>query len=60
MAGVDEALPSSHRVPGVRAELLARAGLATEAASAYEQAIALCGNDAERRHLIAQRAKLGG
>lgn len=58
LAGLDQALPSSHRVPGVRAELLMRAGRSAEATEAYAQAIALCGNDAERRHLAARRAAL--
>jgi predicted RNA polymerase sigma factor len=35
-----------------------RAGRSAEATEAYAQAIALCGNDAERRHLAARRAAL--
>jgi RNA polymerase sigma factor (sigma-70 family) len=37
-----------HRLPGVRAELLARAGRLDEARAAYDEAIALCDNDPER------------
>lgn len=58
LAGLDEALPTSHRVPAVRAELLARAGRARDAATAYDRAIALCGNEAERRHLVAKRGSI--
>ena len=40
-----------HRLPGVRGELLARAGRTDEAVAALEEAVALCANDAERAHL---------
>jgi RNA polymerase sigma-70 factor (ECF subfamily) len=40
-----------HRLPGVRGELLARAGRRDEAVASWTEALALCGNDAERRHL---------
>ena len=40
-----------HRLPGVRAELLARAGRPEEARAPYELAIERCGNEAERAHL---------
>lgn len=53
LAGV--ALPT-HRLPAVRAELLVRLGRADEARLAYDAAIALCRNDAERAHLLARRA----
>lgn len=55
LAGV--ALPT-HRLPAVRAELLARLGRVDEARQAYDAAIALCRNDAERAHLVARRAML--
>jgi len=58
LVGLDELLPRSHRVPAVRAELLARAGRAGEARAAYERAIALCDNDAERAHLLRKLAGL--
>jgi len=44
------ALPG-HRLPGARAELLARAGRIAEARVEMEQAIRLVDNDAERAHL---------
>lgn len=40
-----------HRLPGVRAELLQRSGRLDEARADLERAIALCDNEAERRHL---------
>lgn len=47
-----------HRLPAVRAELLARAGDDDAARTAYETAIALCGNEAEREHLRRRLALL--
>ncbi len=44
-------MPGSHRLPGVRGELLARAGHRDAAARDLEQAVALCRNDTEREHL---------
>ncbi|GAB3114619.1 sigma-70 family RNA polymerase sigma factor [Janibacter alkaliphilus] len=58
LAGVD--LPGSHRVLAVRAELLARAGDAAAAATAFDDAIALCRNEAERSHLVRRREAIGG
>ncbi len=58
LAEVD--LPGSHRVPAVRAELLARLGETAAAASAYEEALALCRNETETAHLRQRRARLGG
>ncbi|MBO9521714.1 MAG: RNA polymerase subunit sigma-24 [Nocardioidaceae bacterium] len=46
-----------HRLPGTRAELLTRAGRYDDAATELERAIALCDNDAERRHLVSRRAR---
>ncbi|MBK6301467.1 MAG: RNA polymerase subunit sigma-24 [Actinomycetales bacterium] len=57
--GLDEVMPTSHRVSTVRAELLVRAGRAEEAAAAYERAIGLCTNEAERAHLLGRREALG-
>lgn len=51
------ALPT-HRLPAVRADLLARLGRVGEAQQAYDAAIALCRNDAERAHLVARRSRL--
>lgn len=49
--GLSELIPGHHRLPAVRAELLVRAGRISEARGFFETTIALCGNDAERRHL---------
>ena len=57
--GLDEVMPTSHRVSTVRAELLVRAGRAEEAAAAYERAIGLCTNEAEHAHLLGRREALG-
>lgn len=53
-------LPGSHRLPSVRAELLARAGRDDEARASYDEALALCGNEVERQHLAARRSALEG
>ncbi|TWP38988.1 RNA polymerase sigma factor [Leekyejoonella antrihumi] len=53
--GVERELPHSHRAAAVRADLLARQGRVAESATAYDRAIELCGNDAERA--VLQRAK---
>ena len=45
-----------HRLPTVRAELLARAGRTEEALTAYDAALAACGNAAEQAHLAHRRA----
>ena len=58
LAGLDEQLPSSHRLPAVRAELLRRNGDAEGARVAYASAISLCGNQVERVHLIERLASL--
>lgn len=47
-----------HRLPAARAELLARACNGDAARAAYDEAIALCRNDAERTHLEERRARL--
>lgn len=49
------ALPG-HRLPAARAELLLRTGDRVAALESYDAAIALCGNQAEREHLIQRRA----
>lgn len=53
--GLDALLPGSHRVAAVRAELLRRSGDLAGARLAYDESIALCRNDAEAAHLLAQR-----
>ncbi len=47
-----------HRLPSVRAALLARVGRVEEARDAYEEALALCGNAAEAEHLAGRLADL--
>ena len=53
LAGLD--LPG-HRLPAVRADLLARLGRRAESLEAYDLAIAACDNEAERRHLVRSRS----
>ncbi|WP_240641432.1 RNA polymerase sigma factor [Nocardioides ferulae] len=48
-------IPGSHRVAAVRAELLARAGDTARAVVAYDEALELCRNEAERAHLLERR-----
>jgi RNA polymerase sigma-70 factor (ECF subfamily) len=47
-----------HRLPGVRAELLRRAGRYAEARDALDRAVAACENEPERRHLERRRDDL--
>ena len=47
-----------HRLPSVRAALLAGLGRVEEARDAYEEALALCGNAAEAEHLAGRLADL--
>ncbi len=56
----DLELPGYHLLPAVRADLLVRLGRVDEAASAYEAALELVGNDAERAFLQQRRAALPG
>ena len=56
--GLDGALPLSHRVPAVRAELLRRTGDSDGARTAYGIAIARCTNEAERTLLTRHRNAL--
>ena len=51
-------LPGYHLLPATRADLLVRLGRETEAAIAYDEAIALAGNKTEREFLQARRAGL--
>jgi RNA polymerase sigma factor (sigma-70 family) len=51
-------LPGYHLLPATRADLLVRLGRETEAAIAYDEAIALAGNETERDFLQARRAGL--
>ena len=60
LAAVDELdLKSFHLFHATRADLLVRLGRAPEAAVAYDRALELVGNDAERRFLSQRRAALG-
>jgi RNA polymerase sigma-70 factor (ECF subfamily) len=52
-------LDGYHAFHATRAELLRRLGRRTEARAAYDRAIALTGNTAERAHLARRRAELG-
>jgi RNA polymerase sigma factor (sigma-70 family) len=56
----DGALPGSHLLPSVRGELLARLGRYDEARAELEQAVALCGNEAERMVLRRKIAGIAG
>ncbi|QHT57785.1 sigma-70 family RNA polymerase sigma factor [Cellulomonas sp. H30R-01] len=56
--GLDEALPRLHRVPAVRAELLARAGRRAAAAASYRHALTLVTNPTERTHLESRLAEV--
>ena len=58
LAALDGLTLPGHRLPAARAELLSRAGRADEARAAYDVAIELCGNEAEREHLEERRARL--
>ena len=51
-------LPGYHLLPATRADFLARLGRGTEAAAAYDEAIALAGNETERAFLQRRRAHL--
>jgi RNA polymerase sigma-70 factor (ECF subfamily) len=52
---VSEALDSYHLLHSTRAELLVRLGRTGEAVSAYDRALELATNDAERTHLARRR-----
>ena len=59
LAGIEEtALPESHLLPGVRGDLLARAGRTAEAEAAFRQAAARTRNEGERSLLLARAGEL--
>ena len=58
LEGLDDAMPHGHRLPATRAALLARAGDAAAARTAYDVAIERCGNESESRHLAREREAL--
>ncbi len=60
LKAIDEVDLPGHRLPAIRAELLARAGRHADAVTAYDAAIALCGNSAEAAHLRERRSMLTG
>lgn len=60
LEGLDDAIPTSHALPTVRAELLDRLGRRADAVAAFDRAIELVANDAERAHLLARRAEVAG
>ncbi len=49
-----------HRLPGARAELLARSGDVAAALASYDEAIARCDNEPERAHLVRRRTEAEG
>ena len=51
-------LPRHHLLPAVRADLLRRLGRDAEAAAAYEEALALAGNAADRTFLAGRLAEM--
>jgi RNA polymerase sigma-70 factor (ECF subfamily) len=53
-----EGIRGYHLLPAARADLLRRAGRRAEAAAAYAEALALVGNDAERRYLARRLAEV--
>jgi RNA polymerase sigma-70 factor (ECF subfamily) len=55
LEGLDEALARHHLLPAIRADLLRRLGRTDEAVRAYDKALALVGNGAERDFLVRQR-----
>jgi RNA polymerase sigma-70 factor (ECF subfamily) len=56
--GGDALLAGSHYVPAARADLLRRAGRRPEAAAAYDVALGLVTNEAERRYLERRLAEV--
>lgn len=54
-----DALDGYHALHATRAELLRRLGRSRDARTAYDRAIELAGNPAERTHLSRRRDQLG-
>jgi RNA polymerase sigma-70 factor, ECF subfamily len=60
LAAIDDLeLDAFHLFHATRADLLVRLDRPNDAADAYDRALALVGNDAERRFLTERRAALG-
>lgn len=55
----DERLRGYHLLPAARADLLRRLGRREEAAAAYEEALTLVGNAAERAYLVRRLEEVG-
>jgi predicted RNA polymerase sigma factor len=53
-------IPGYHLLPATRADLLARLGRTEDAVAAYDEALALVTNDAERAFLCGRRARAAG
>jgi RNA polymerase sigma-70 factor (ECF subfamily) len=58
LVGLDEFLPTTHRVAAVRGELAHRTGDIELARKSYHRAIELCTNEVERDHLHARLAAI--
>ncbi len=59
LAAVEElTIPGYHLLPATRADLLVRLGRTDEARDAYDEALAMAGNDTERAFLQDRRARL--
>jgi RNA polymerase sigma-70 factor, ECF subfamily len=58
--GNEEGIGGYHLLPAARADLLRRAGRRAEAAAAYAEALALVGNEAERRYLARRLDEVRG
>ncbi len=56
LAALEGVVLAGHRLPAVRAALLERAGDATAARAAYDEALGVCRHGPERAHLAARRA----
>ncbi|WP_299050317.1 DUF6596 domain-containing protein [uncultured Nocardioides sp.] len=59
LALLESLVVPGHRLPAVRAELLARLGRADAARASYDDALAECRNAVEAAHLARRRAALG-
>jgi RNA polymerase sigma-70 factor (ECF subfamily) len=55
-----EGIGGYHLLHAARADLLRRAGRLGDAGAAYEQALSLAGNEAERRYLGRRLAEVSG
>ncbi|WP_298891353.1 DUF6596 domain-containing protein [uncultured Serinicoccus sp.] len=53
-------IAGSHRLPAIRAELLARSGQVAAALQQLDTALAACGNETERAHLRRRRDEMTG